>query len=115
MMLPILISVSVAPVSYFFCASAPLLEAASTTRAAERAAGRRWNAGMLGSPSCENVSRFLTGSAWRLVGAPFNTFRPPPARKSPLRPWSQRAAELRKPRPKDRGTEYQLVTSPTDI
>src|SRR5437870_7750409 len=70
MMLPILISVSVAPVSYFFCASAPLQDAASTTRAAERAAGRRWNAGMLGSPSCENVSLFLTGSAWRLVGAP---------------------------------------------
>src|SRR5271169_2800317 len=34
MMLPILISVSVAPVSYFFCASAPLLEAASTVNAA---------------------------------------------------------------------------------
>src|ERR1043165_492505 len=50
MMLPILISVSVAPVSYFFCASAPLQEAASTTRAAETAAGRRWNAGMLDLP-----------------------------------------------------------------
>jgi hypothetical protein len=34
-MLPILISVSVAPVSYFFCASAPLLDAASTANAAE--------------------------------------------------------------------------------
>src|SRR5579863_8271595 len=34
MMLPILISVSVAPVSYFFCASAPLAEAASTANAA---------------------------------------------------------------------------------
>src|ERR1043166_4307870 len=91
MMLPILISVSVAPVSYFFCASAPLQDAASTTRAAERAAGRSLNAGMLGSPSCENVSLFLIGSAWRLVGAPLNTFRPPPARKSPLRPLSQGA------------------------
>jgi hypothetical protein len=35
MMLPILISVSVAPVSYFFCASAPLVDAASTAKAAE--------------------------------------------------------------------------------
>ncbi len=35
MMLPILISVSVAPVSYLFCASAPLLDAASTANAAE--------------------------------------------------------------------------------
>src|SRR5947209_10094474 len=35
MILPILISVSVAPVSYFFCASAPLLEVASTMSAAE--------------------------------------------------------------------------------
>jgi hypothetical protein len=34
MMLPILISVSVAPVSYFFCASAPLLDAASSASAA---------------------------------------------------------------------------------
>ena len=31
-MLPILISVSVAPVSYFFCASAPLLVTASMRR-----------------------------------------------------------------------------------
>src|ERR1700761_6584297 len=34
MILPILISVSVAPVSYFFCASAPLLDAASSASAA---------------------------------------------------------------------------------
>ena len=34
-MLPILISVSVAPTSYFFCASAPLVDAASKARAAE--------------------------------------------------------------------------------
>src|ERR1043165_4596683 len=112
MMLPILISVSVAPVSYFFCASAPLQDAASKTRAAERAAGRSLNAGMLGSPSCENVSLFLIGSAWRLVGAPLNTFRPPPARQSPLRPLSEGAFPASEQRPKDRGTEYQLVTSP---
>src|ERR1035437_2331954 len=47
MMLPILISVSVAPVSYFFCASAPLLVAASTARAAEKAPNRNWIAGIL--------------------------------------------------------------------
>jgi hypothetical protein len=35
MMLPILISVSLAPLSYFFCASAPLLVAANTANAAE--------------------------------------------------------------------------------
>ena len=45
-MLPILISVSVAPASYFFCASAPLLVAASTAMAAEKAANRNWIAGM---------------------------------------------------------------------
>ncbi len=38
MMLPILISVSVAPVSYFFCASAPLDEAAITASAVESTA-----------------------------------------------------------------------------
>src|SRR6202035_3887136 len=37
MMLPILISVSVAPVSYFFCASAPLPDAASTASAVAEA------------------------------------------------------------------------------
>jgi len=41
MMLPILISVSVAPVSYFFCANAPLLVAASTARAAAKAPSRK--------------------------------------------------------------------------
>src|SRR5882724_6034934 len=46
MMLPILISVSVAPVSYFFCASAPLLVTASIAMAAEKAPNRNWIAGM---------------------------------------------------------------------
>jgi len=35
MMLPILISVSVAAVSYFYCASAPLLDAANIMNAAD--------------------------------------------------------------------------------
>src|SRR5262245_31733089 len=38
MMLPILISLSLAPVSYFFCASAPLEEAAITASAVESTA-----------------------------------------------------------------------------
>jgi hypothetical protein len=45
-MLPIFISVSVAPVSYFFCASAPLLVAASNARAAEKAPNRKLIAGI---------------------------------------------------------------------
>jgi hypothetical protein len=47
MMLPILISVSVAPMSYFFWASAPLLVAASNATAAEKAPNRNWIAGIL--------------------------------------------------------------------
>src|ERR1700759_3218391 len=87
MMMPILISVSVAPVSYFFCASAPLQEAASTTRAAERTAGRGRNAGMLDLPrTLRCVSLFLERERLAAPGAALNTFRPPPARKSPLRP-----------------------------
>src|SRR3981189_846052 len=60
MMLPILISVSVAPMSYFFCASAPLLVAASTAMAAEKAPSRCWIADILVSPwSRLNVSCFF--------------------------------------------------------
>src|SRR6185437_9215499 len=47
MMLPILISVSVAPTSYFFCASAPLEVTARIARAAEKAPNRIWIAGIL--------------------------------------------------------------------
>ena len=46
-MLPILISVSVAPVSYFFCAKEGLLVAASSARAAEKAPSRNWIVGIL--------------------------------------------------------------------
>src|SRR5450631_3227346 len=84
MMLPILISVSVAPMSYFFCASAPLLEAASRARAAEKAPNRKWIAGIMTSLVGLNVSIFLIGSALRLLGA-FNTLQRYPSRKSPLR------------------------------
>src|ERR1035437_9310296 len=85
MMLPILISVSVAPVSYFFCASAPLLVAASTARAAEKAPNRNWIAGILISLIWLNASFFLIGSAFWLLPA-LNTLQGWPSRKSPLRP-----------------------------
>src|SRR4051812_12052191 len=60
MMLPILISVSLAPVSYFFCASAPPAEAANSAAAAERIASLRVVADIRGSP-CDDclMSRLL--------------------------------------------------------
>src|SRR6476646_1675412 len=67
MMLPILISVSVAPVSYFFCASAPLLIAASKAMAAEKAPNRNWIAGMW--VSLISVERVLF-SDWKRFLAP---------------------------------------------
>src|SRR5207248_6043111 len=71
MMLPILISVSVAPVSYFFCASALPLEAANTTNAAEAMASLRVVTGITSLPLFENstfryfkwVGAFLTESS----------------------------------------------------
>src|SRR6476660_9774493 len=82
MMLPILISVSVAPVSYFFCASAPLLVAASKAMAAEKAPNRNWIAGMWVSLVSVERVLFLIGSAsWPLPA--FNTFSRSPSRKRP--------------------------------
>src|SRR4051794_2206936 len=82
MMLPIRISVSLAPVSYFFCASAPLQEAASTTRAAERTAGRSLSASIGGSPRRGDVlqvrSRALGGSWGGIEYLP-----PAPSKKKP--------------------------------
>src|ERR1700674_4486246 len=46
MILPILISVSVAPVSYFFWARAPVLVVASITIVTDNTAGRYWKADM---------------------------------------------------------------------
>src|SRR6266702_1786101 len=46
MMLPILISVSVAPVSYFFCASAALVEATKTASAMDTGANLPVTAGI---------------------------------------------------------------------
>src|ERR1700737_4647110 len=83
-MLPILISVSVAPVSYCFCADAVVLANAAIARAAEKAPNRKWIAGILISLIWLSVSVFLIGSAFRLLGA-FNTFPKNPSTKSPLR------------------------------
>src|ERR1700683_1227040 len=84
MMLPILISVSVAPTSYFFCANAFVLDRAVIARAAEMAPNRNWIAGIWTSLVWLNVLIFLIGSAWRLRPA-FNTLRRGPSRKSPPR------------------------------
>src|SRR5260370_38851985 len=84
MMWPFLIWVSVAPVSYFFCASAPLLVTASKAMAAEKAPNRNWIAGMCVSLVSVERILFLMGSAcWPLPA--FNTFSGSPSRKSPLR------------------------------
>jgi len=66
-MLPILISVSVAPMSYFFCASAPLLNAASIARATEKAPNRNWIAGIWNSLVWLNASFSLEAlfGSWR--------------------------------------------------
>src|SRR3981081_2202972 len=84
MMLPILISVSLAPVSYCFWADAGLPVAASRARAAEKAPNRKWIAGIMTSLVGLNVSIFLIGSASRLLRA-FNTLPGYPSRKSPPR------------------------------
>src|ERR1700737_4425912 len=84
MMWPMLISVSVAPVSYFFWASAPLQVAASIARAAETATNRNWIAGIFFSLIWLHVSFFI-GSAFWLLPA-LNTFSGCPSTKSPLRP-----------------------------
>src|SRR5947208_9464648 len=81
-MLPILISVSVAPVSYFFCASAPLLITASIAMAAEKAPNRNWIAGMWVSlVSVECV--LLIGSAFRLFALIEYLLRVPIKEKPP--------------------------------
>src|ERR1700720_4247577 len=84
MMLPILISVPVAPTSPFFCASAPLLVKATIARAAEKAPNRKWIAGIWISLIWLNALLFLIGSASWLLAA-LNTFSEGPSRKSPLR------------------------------
>src|SRR6267378_3954275 len=84
MMLPILISVSVAPVSYFFCASAPLLVTARTATAAEKAPNRNWIADIWISLIWCVCAMFFIGSACWLL-AILNTLHGCPSTKSPLR------------------------------
>src|ERR1700722_3105161 len=84
MMLPILISVSVAPMSYFFCANAAVELAARIASAAENNPNRTWIAGISISLIWFDCVVFLIGSAcWLLVA--FNTLRRFPATKSPPR------------------------------
>src|SRR3954447_949412 len=86
MMLPILISVSVAPVSYFFCASAPLDVAANSATAAENIASLRVVADIRGSPcdDCRDVpaslARKLSGSRHSIPFAPSLQQKRPPRR-----------------------------------
>src|SRR5260221_11787748 len=84
MILPILISVSVAPMSYFFWADAPLLAKAVIARAAEKAPNRNWIADILISLISVDVSIFLIGSAFWLLAA-LNTLQGCPSTKSPPR------------------------------
>src|SRR5215470_7283654 len=62
MILPILISVSVAPVSYLACSAAGAELAARIARAAEKATDRKWIAGILISLIWLDMSLFLIGS-----------------------------------------------------
>src|SRR3954470_16549211 len=94
MMLPILISVSVAPVSYFFCASTPLEDAASTANAAEKIASLLVTTGIPVLPCDEAVHvramAFLERKPFGL--AALNTIRPRPSTKSPPRDAREAAA-----------------------
>src|SRR3954470_17116028 len=90
MMLPILISVSLAPVSYFFCASAPLADAASTAMAAQKIASRLVGTNIMTSPLVISADRSLFLIESVPSCAALNIFQPRPATTSPLRHWSQR-------------------------
>jgi hypothetical protein len=72
MMFPILISVSVAPASYFFCANAPPWLVASKITAVENAANRRATKDILFLPMNQGMRLFdrgpLSGSAGSLTG-----------------------------------------------
>src|SRR3954447_16866146 len=106
MILPILISVSVAPVSYFFWANAPLLVAASSARAAARAPNRKLITDILISLGSRWMCHLLFDwSAWRLLRA-LNTFRHRPATKSPPRRCRGGAVFSLRPRTTARGAEY---------
>src|SRR5215472_621990 len=85
MMLPILISVSVAPVSYLAGSAASAELAARIARAAEKAPNRRWIADILISLIWLNASLLLDWERTRGLHPIFNTFWRVPATESPLR------------------------------
>src|SRR5271156_2335727 len=93
MMLPILISVSVAPTSYFFCASAAVEVATRIASAAEKAPIRNWMIGILISLTWSNVSMFLISE---LFAAPFAHSIPcrDTQQEKRLRRWSRRRRPL---------------------
>jgi hypothetical protein len=105
-MLPILISVSEAPVSYFFCANAPLLVAASNARAAAKAPSRKLITDILIS----------LGSGWMchlfLIGALGGSWEDieylsaPSSNKKPPATASRGAIFSRMPRETARAAEY---------
>src|SRR5256885_1557082 len=106
MMLPILISVSVAPMSYFFCASAELPVAASNARAAEKAPNRKWIAGILISLGSRwNVSWFLDLERLAAVGS-IEYLSPVPGNKKPPRRGRGGPVFSRMPGRTARGAEY---------
>jgi hypothetical protein len=91
MMLPILISVSDAPVSYFFCAKEGLLVAASNARDAATAPSRKWLMGIL--VSLDPVSCVLllwTGTSRPLADIQY--LLPPASNKKPPATGSQGAS-----------------------
>src|SRR5215470_15236123 len=99
MMLPILISVSLAPVSYFFCASAPLEEAAITASAVESTASLLVTDIYVSLPFCcmpvwpvLGRHSFLAGRTYHFNGN--TTIKSPPHyKREGLRPW-QRGGRL---------------------
>src|ERR1700730_5035878 len=94
MILPILISVSVAPTSYVFCASAPPLVAMSTATVAKKATSRDWIAAISGLPDVVIMPFFDWKPVW--LRDSLNTRCQRPARKNP-------ATEIGGTRPSDKG------------
>src|SRR5437868_9110028 len=106
MMLPILISVSVAPMSYFFCAKEGLLVTASSARAAEKAPTRSWIAGILDLPGSLLIVCVLKIGRFAARCPALNTFHRSRATKSPLREVAGGSFFSRTSRADDRNAEY---------
>src|SRR5580692_11091212 len=78
MMLPILISVSVAPASYFFWAIAPVLIAANTIMVADSTCSRSRTAGTIDLPGLERIilwlARYWASKNYTRTGVDANQF-----------------------------------------